>query len=252
MAEPNLVAYSANIALIASASTTASFTWQSGDVFHILGITEDNGSTTLTLPTTAGSNMGTVSNITTTNTASSCKAYYWRATATGSGSGTFSSNIDNVGAAGGIAVWQYRATDGQGTPATRLGTADLTVDVTRGQVNSHVISIQGDWNQTADVTTDPTPATNANERQAEAFTGKCDVFVNSWGDQSGTGTTAYGITNHSGGAKMTQIAVEIFGSSGGVTNASTTPTGASSTGVVGGITIEVRPPPPYTLTRVTW
>jgi hypothetical protein len=214
MAEPTLVAYAGAINATGTARTTASFTWQSGDVFHILGITDDNGHL-LALPSTAGSNMGTVSEIFASEAASTSKGYYWRATATGAGSGTFGSTITNSGDAGGIAVWQYRATDGQGTPATQVGVTAKTTDVARGQSNSHVISVQGDWAQVGDVVTDPTPATNATERQTEAFSGKCDVFVQDWGDQGGTGTTAYGITNHTGTVTMTQIAVEIFGSAGG-------------------------------------
>lgn len=222
MAQPTLVAYSQstwtdNTAQSTSETTAASFTWQTGDVFHVFGAIEDFNFAFTGVPTTGGANL-TFSAITTLGVVfSDCRVQYWRGTATGAGSGTFSLTYtaSGVNRAGGIAVFQYRGTDGQGTPVTATGSSAKTLSVTRGQANSHVLFCGGDWNAVGDATVDPTPSTNATERIHAPVSGRADFFVNSWGDQGATGTTSYGITNHTGTVKMTMLAIEIFGTSSG-------------------------------------
>lgn len=235
MTQPTLVAFSKSnwTDTGTAANATASFTWVSGDVMEVLGGTCDTG-VTFAAPTTAGSNMGTFNQVTAVTAASSARAYYWKATATGSGSGTITASCTGGGGGaanvGGIGVWQYRATTGEGTPVTLSASASKTMNVTRATTNCHIIQVLVDWNEVGDVVTDPTPATNATERETSAVAGQADFFVMDWGDQGATGTTAYGLTNHTGTVKITGISVEIKGATtqsfsytgaGGLTFAST-------------------------------
>lgn len=213
MAEPTLVDYQQSTWTDTSSGTetTPSFTWLTGDVFHILGCTED-ASVTLNLPTATGL---TFTEITAVTGASRTRAYYWRATAASGGSGAISATTgDGTGSARGISVFQYRNTDGAGTPQTITGSSAKVISVTRGQANSHIILAMGDWNNVGDVTVDPSPA-GGTQRVAASVAGRADFFVFSWGDQGATGTTNYGITNHTGTVDMTGIAVEILGTAGG-------------------------------------
>lgn len=226
MTQPTLVAYGqsnwSDTTTTGSVETTTSFTWVSGDVFHVVGATEDN-SVTLATPTTTGGNLtfASVTNLGTTNTTN---VYYWRGTATGSGSGTIKST--QGGAAGtkglGISGFQYRDTSGQGTPVTATGSAALTLSVTLAHDNSHVVFVGADWNAAGDVVVNPTPSLNGTQRVAVDISTQVDFFLDSWGDQGTAATTSYGITNHTGTVKMTMLAVEIFGvTSNGVALAAT-------------------------------
>lgn len=219
MAQPTLVLYSqsdfTDLPVSSSPEVTGTtHTWVAGDVFHLFGGTEDDAQT-ISVPTTAGANL-TLSLIQTLGGASNARVYYWRGTATGSGSGVFSATVgiaNNI--ARGIAVWQYRASSGQGTEVTISGTTNKVIPITRSQTNSHVLSIMVDWNESGNVTITLTPSTNATSRVAQAVAGHADFFVQSWGDQSAAGgPTNYGYTG-GGTVKMTGIAVEIFGTSAG-------------------------------------
>lgn len=216
MAQPTLVDSGSSdySDVITGGEATKSFTWVTGDVFHILGHTEDNG-VTLNTPSTAGANL-TFSLISSTNTTNTTKAYYWRGTATGSGNGTITATSNGTTNARGLTAFQYRSTSGQGTPQILDGSALKTISVTRTQANSHIIETLGDWNEVGDVTTDPTPA-GGNQLIELAVSGRIDFFVTQWGDQGATGTTSYGLTNHTGTVNLSGIAVEIKGISGGQT-----------------------------------
>ena len=221
MAQPTLVAYSQSTWTdqtgAVAETTAASFTWQSADRIHVLAATDDLG-ITLQTPTTAGANL-TFSLISSTAGASNSRTYYWRGVASGAGSGTITADSgEATNGVRGIAVFQYRASDGEGTPVTQTGSTSKTMSLTRGQANSHVIQVMSDWAAINDTTTDPTPATNATERVAANITGLVDHYVNSWGDQSGTGTTSYGITNHTGTVDMSGIVVEILGTASGTSS----------------------------------
>lgn len=216
MAEPTLVAYAeSNFTDNVAGNTTGSLTWQSGDILYAIGLTADQ-SMTMDTPTTAGANMGTFNLVSSPNAASSARAYYWKATASGAGSGTITVNV-NAGSnrIGGLAVWQYRDVSAEGTPVLLNASANKTSSVTRGAANSHILQGMVDWEAVNDVVTDPTPATNATEREIVFVTGQCTFFVTSWGDQGATGTTAYGISNHTGTVKMTGVTLEVQGITGG-------------------------------------
>lgn len=214
MAEPTLIAYGQSNWGNQSSGDEVSdttFTWQTGDVFHVLGATEDSG-VTLSVPISGGSNL-TFTLIDSIAGASNTTAYYWRGTAVGASSGTPQASAGTGGtAARGISWFQYRGTTGQGTSQTIQGSAAKTINVTRTGTNSHVIAVMADWNAINDVVVDATPTGTV---RVAAFATGTTFFVTSFGDQGSTGTNAYGITNHTGAVDMTGIAVEIFGTGGG-------------------------------------
>lgn len=215
MTQPTFVAYvESDYTDAATANVTGSLSWVAGDVLYCMGLTDDQGRT-LGTPTTAGSNLGAFSLVSSPNAVGASRAYYWKATASGTGNGTISSTANGSPASAGISVWQYRDVSAEGTPQTIVGSSAKTISVTRAAANSHILQVMADWNEAGDIVTDPTPATNATERETSLVSGSYDVFVTDWGDQGATGTTSYGITNHTGTVQMTGIAVEIKGTAGG-------------------------------------
>lgn len=209
MPAPTPIAYSESNWGVGTAKATASFTWQTGDRFVILGFTEDNGGT-LTTPSTTGSGLSFAALAgTPTNIAGTCKAFGWTAAATANGSGTITSTAG--GAFGGIAVWQYRGSDGVATPTLNASTTK-TVSVLRGQNNSAVVFAAGDFSGVAVTGYSYTPA-GATDRHTESFGSiHYSIYVADWGDQGAAGTTAYGITGTSSTGNHNKIAVEVFGS----------------------------------------
>ena len=197
-----------------STRATGSLSWSTGDVVFVLGITADN-SYTLSTPTTAGSGLtfAAVSS-TPTNVASSCKAYAWTATASASSSGTISSSVTPSSNHGAIIAWVYSGSDGLGATAISAALGSTTTqNLTRGQANSMVVQIWGDWNAVNDTTVTWTP-TGETQMLAQFQTGQMTSFGADWGDQGGTGTTAYGFSGFAGG-DMTAITLEVKGTAAG-------------------------------------
>jgi hypothetical protein len=120
--------------------------------------------------------------------------------------------LSNSLTAAGISAFVIRGSDGNGTPVQLVGSSAKTISVTRAQANSRVLLAMGDWNATTDVTVTATPAGTV--RVATNPT-NATFFVCDYDDQGGTGTSSYGIANHTGTVKMTGIAVEIKGTAGG-------------------------------------
>lgn len=194
--------------LVSSSEVTASVTWQAADDVYVVGMTEDNGHT-LGVPTASGLSF---SQVTATNTASNCKVYLWKATAGSGSSGAITATVTGGSGMHGIAALVVRGSDGNGTPQTIVGSSAKTISVTRTQANSGVLAVFGDWNAVNDTTVDATPTGTV---RIAANTANGTGFVLSWGDQGATGTTSYGLTNHTGSVKMAGIAVEIKGTTGG-------------------------------------
>lgn len=214
MAEPTLIDYQQSTWTDnsggASSETTPSMSWNSGDVVLVVGATEDQSSN-LATPTSTGSGLS-FSLLTSANGVNNTRAYMWSATASATSSGTISSAGDNAGARG-IAAFIFRSSDGLGTPQSIEGLTDKTISLTRTGANSHVVAVLADWNAVSDTTVDATPTGTV--RVAAEVAGRATFFVTSYGDQGGTGTTSYGITNHTGTVDMSGIVVEILGTSGG-------------------------------------
>jgi hypothetical protein len=196
-----------------STETTPSMSWSAGDFVAVLGMVEDvsislttpGGLTNLTLSAVAG---------TPTTASSACRGYAWTGTASGSGSGAFSTTLSNSSKHGGLMVAIFSGSDGLGNTAIDIALgATTTQSLVRGSNNSAVVQIWGDWNAVND--TAVTWNNSGTQRLADFQSGSSTQFAGSWGDQGAAGTTSYGFTGHAGGASMIAIALEIKGTAGG-------------------------------------
>jgi hypothetical protein len=222
VAEPTVISYGNSTFSDAgnTTNTVAGVSWQAGDIVLVLAGNSNNtaagriGTPTVTGLTGTGLTFGSIATVNDNGSNDDAQVYGWSATAAGTGSGTISSTSTTPsGERNGIGVFVYRGSDGLGTPVTLDGSSAKTISVTRVQANSHVVVILIDWNQVGDVTVTATPTGTV--RFAEAESGQADFFIVSFGDQGATGTTAYGITNHTGTVDMSGIAVEVKGTAGG-------------------------------------
>lgn len=195
-------------------NVTGSLSWEAGDIVVVFGATADGG-TTLGTPTATGL---TFSSLATAGGSSNTQIYLWSATAGSSGSGAITSTANNQINRAGIGAFVVHGSDGLGTPVTVTGSTAKTISVTRTQANSAVACLLADWNAVNDATTDPTPAGGTERTEVPGDAATWAVYLYSWGDQGATGTTSYGVTNHTGTVKMSGIAVEIKGTTGGGTD----------------------------------
>lgn len=204
MAAPT-VAYIGNSAPTDTGSETiASSSWVTGNTILVLGMTEDQG-TSLGTPAATGLSFNALSGLPTT-TGSSCKGYGWSAVAASDGTSTITAtgSFRQV-----IAAWRISGSDGLGTPVKLTDTAKV-VSLTRGQANSCIACIIGDWSADTDVTvtSDPSGGTVRSAAQAGSY---YTEFIVDWPDQGSTGSTNYGVAGASGTGTLTKIAVEILG-----------------------------------------
>jgi hypothetical protein len=227
MAAPTISAYSnstVNDRPPATTETTGSVSWNNGDLVVVLGVSEDNAKTFAT-PTTGGTGLtfsalsGTPSNV-----ASSCKIYGWSATASATSSGTISSVVTGATSYA-LFVWVLSGHGGIGNVAVSSATDTTdpyTVSLTRSGSNSAVLMAAGDWNATSAASTTPSPSTGSTERigdNAGLSATFYNVYAANWADEGAAGTTSYGVTLGAAGGIFTLIAVEVLGTSSGVTMA---------------------------------
>jgi hypothetical protein len=185
---------------------TPSVTWQAGDWVLVIGGTE-SATPTLGVPTVTGL---TFTQIGLATGGSQTQEYMWSALAAGSGSGVITSLRTDatsfVAATCGISAFVYRDCAGFGTPAVLTSSPLTVVNLTRTQKNSIVLAIFGDGD--GDLAVTPTPVTGTQELGA-TNAGDCDVWIFSWPDQGGAGSTDYGMTNHVVQLQMSALAVEV-------------------------------------------
>jgi len=196
--------------------TSASITWETGDAILVFGGVSNNDTVgSLGTPTVTGLTFGLLASVNNNNAVDDAPVFLWTATAAGNGSGAVVSvtTTADSGRRSGLVVYVYRGSDGLGTPVTLDGSTAKTISVTRAGANSHVAMMMADWNQVGDVTVTATPTGTVDHAQAES--GQADFFAVSFPDQGAAGTTAYGITNHTGTVDMSGIAVEILGTAAG-------------------------------------
>lgn len=193
---------------------TPALTWSAGDYIVAIGITEDNATATLNVPTATGL---TFAAWVTSNTNLNCKVYVWDATAGAGGSQAVTATRSDANSkARGLAVFAFSSSDGRGATGTQASGSGTTQSLIRASDNSAVIYAIGDFSANADVTVTSSPAGGATQRVATTNAG-CTSFILSWTDQGAAGTTSYGFTN--GGAGLTTIgyALEIKGTAAGAT-----------------------------------
>jgi hypothetical protein len=128
------------------------------------------------------------------------------------GSGVVTCNPSSVTAlfAKGAVVYVYRSAT-LGAIATLDHSANKTISLTRTGIGSAVVVGMADWNAVNDTVVDPTPATTGAQLDVAHSTpsGAVTFFFEHWPDQGNTGTTSYGITNHTGTVNMSGLAIEI-------------------------------------------
>ena len=188
---------------------TGSVTWQTGDILVVVGSTE-NSTFLLGTPTATGLTFSLITSAGTTGL--DAPAYIWSATAGSNGSGAITVPLTgetNSGARG-ASVFVYRGSDGLGNTGTITGSTAKVISLTRGSANSGVVVVLGDWNAVNDTSVTSSPS-GGTQRVAQYVAGAVTNFVFNWGDQGATGTTSYGITDHTGTVDMTGIVVEIKG-----------------------------------------
>jgi hypothetical protein len=210
---PTLVAYSESSWDVGTAKTTAtSFTWEAFDRFVAVGLTRDNVTTLTTPADSSASGTLTFTQVTTpTNAAGTCKGYSWVATATGNGSATITSTAAFTAA--GIAVWQFRGSEGVGTSSADT-TAAKTASLARSQDESAVVTAIADFAAGAPTGYAWTP-TPSNDRRATQFGTNYAVYVADWVDQDAAGTTSYGISGTASAGNHTNVVLEVLGAAGG-------------------------------------
>lgn len=201
--------------------TAGGVSWQTSDRVLVFGGVSDGAiANQLATPTvTGGSGTGLTFSLSTAvnnSGATDSQVYLWTATAAGNGSGTIQSVSSAAGSLrGGIVVYVFRGSTGLGTPVSLDNSTAKTISVTRAQANSHVVVLMSDYLAVGDATVTATPTGTVDFAESEA--GQADYFAVSFDDQGATGTTAYGITNHTGTVDMSGLAVEIKGTASGST-----------------------------------
>jgi hypothetical protein len=203
------------------AVATPSISWLAGDLILVVGETENNsnGGTAsdnrLALPTASGLTFAqrSVSGTDTgTSVGDDSLVYAFTATAASNGSGVVTCNPSSVTAlfAKGAVVYVYRSAT-LGAIATLDHSANKTISLTRTGIGSAVVVGMADWNAVNDTVVDPTPATTGAQLDVAHSTpsGAVTFFFEHWPDQGNTGTTSYGITNHTGTVNMSGLAIEI-------------------------------------------
>ena len=191
---------------------TPTVTWQAGDLVLVFGSTEAGTNATLNTPTATGLSFSLVTSINTADFNDTAN-YLWSATAGSNGSGAITATRGDSGTnARGIAAFVYRGSNGLGNTATLDNSANKAISLTRVSDNSATAVVLGDWNAVNDTTVTSSPGSGT-QRVAQFVTGAATFFLFDWGDQGATGTTSYGIGNHTGTVDMSGIAVEVKGSS---------------------------------------
>lgn len=197
----------------AAGEATASMTWQAGDVFVVVGGTQD-GTGGLQNPTATGltfsAPLTSVNEGDTTDTVN----YVWVTTAAGAGSSAISASPSDAESKfmRGITAYQYRGSNGATNTNTLDASAAKVISLVRANDNSAVVTILGDKNFVNDVAVTPDPASGGTVDVATRVNLRATFFVAHWTDQGVAGTTSYGITDHTGTVDMSGVAVEVKGS----------------------------------------
>lgn len=208
--EPTVAAYQNSTCTGTDTSeTTPSISWSTGNFVVAVGVTEDLGFVMAT-PTVTGLTFSLVEEA--GGVGGDTHAWVWTATAAGTSSGAVTAAVSGGTNAACLAVFVFSGSDGAGADAEIANSAAKTITLDTSGVNSHVIVVMGDWNAVNDTTVDATPT---GTMRVSAFATNATFFIASFGDQASAGSTAYGITNHTGTVDMSGIAFEVLGTAGG-------------------------------------
>jgi hypothetical protein len=213
---PTLLDYASSAYASGSPRVTDDLDWMAnGDRIISLCATEDNGVLQGT-PSATGLTLAALSG-TPTNTASSCKAYGWSATASGDGNSTLSSTQSGNSGSAGLSAWAFKDSASLGTAVVAVSTA--LVNSVTVEDNSSVVMVLADWNAAVASAPVLTPAggilrVNTNVNGAATF------LVAEWHAQT-AGTRNYGVSSGwSGTGTVSKIATEVKGTASGTTEVS--------------------------------
>lgn len=196
--------------------TTGSFSVVSGDVLILCACNEDNGASgAYNTPTNTGTAF-TWTNQFTTNTGSSCKMSWWKATASASQSMTATITTANSGVRQGVIVLVFRNCSATGTAVnTTAGGSSPSLAVTTAAANSMIVSMIADFNavdggtRTWRTINSITPTSgNGAELVYQTSAGHYTVYCAYYSDAGSAASKTTGMTAPSGQAP-TMGAIEI-------------------------------------------
>jgi hypothetical protein len=202
---PTLVSYTQAASWITggASKSTASVSWNSGDLIVACGGAESNGG--LGTPTATGLTFSSVRSNAAANTASSQLAY---ATAASTSSSTIT--MAYSGSAGehwGFGVWVFRSHGGTGNSAEQH-TSTRTVSLTpAGGAHSAMVYCTFDYAAATAQTVTPTPT---DARQAAQDTNHYTLYVDDLTDQASSGANPYGIGG-TGSGPFSIVVLEVKG-----------------------------------------
>lgn len=190
-----------------SPRSSASISWQTGDVIVVIGGGEGQNTETLGNPTATGLTFTTQKSHV---AASNCESIVAAAVAASSGSGTISmTNSDtNSSTHWGFGVWVYRNSDGIGN-SSEQHTSTRTVALTPTAPDSAIVWGIFDWAAASAQSGTPTPTTT-DENGVDS--GKYTSYLFDLTDQTSAGSVSYGISGSSGSGPWTIVVFEIKGS----------------------------------------
>jgi hypothetical protein len=215
---PTLASYTETVWTTGAATkTTASVSWQAGDVIVVIVGIESNNSTvgavtatglTFTRQVLATATAGTI-----------CYGAGYTAVAASSGSSAISFTDTSTAFHAGCAVWVWRGSDGFDA-ACEQHTSTKTKALVHTDTHSAACVGTFDFQPGAVQTITPAPT---NTRQAVLDGTSYTIYVSDLDDQASSGSVSYGITGGAGTGPFTIIGVAVLGttSAGGGTTVKT-------------------------------
>jgi hypothetical protein len=215
---PTLIGF-AQVAGTTATVTTASLSWQTGDVIVVLAVNEGATSgATFTTPTTTGSGL-TFTQQQNHTSASNCAAGGWTAVASATSSGTFTIGGISAGPnrTGGAFVWRGSAGVGNSVQAA---SATRTVNLTPVGADGAICWVVGDWAAATAVTASPTPTTHSSASPGPTALPigtqvgtNYTYYFDDLDDQTSAGAVGYGVTG-AGTGPFTIIVIEVKAAAG--------------------------------------
>lgn len=210
-AAPTLISYNeattgGSFTAGAATKTTASISWNSGDVIVVI-----SGSSSIELPN-APSTTGTGLAFTTNksnNAAGSCAGRLSTAVASATSSGTISVTTGESSHHWGFAVWVWRSSTGVGSTAEKHDTTK-TVAMTPVGANAGVSWAIFDWNADGAFTNGSPAPTNTRQNADDGTNYSYGVF-----DIADTAATSYGATGGGTTGPFTILVAEVKNDGGG-------------------------------------
>jgi hypothetical protein len=223
MAAPTLVSYTeVDWTSAVTSQTTASISWNNGDVLAFVGGCE--GVSTIALPTTTGTGLSFLSQQV-NSTAGTCSTRLAACVATATSSGTINSTSSGAGLVWGFGVWVWRGSQGIGN-SSEQHTATKTVNMTPAAgADCGVVWGAFDFSAGASPAATPTPT---HTRQAVQIGASYSIVVADIADQISAGAVSYGLTVTGTTGPYSIIVLEIkAGAASGVTGWRTPTAGPS-------------------------